>query len=265
VTDDVLAASAADDRLLSTLERLLDISEPELGPALGQASTLVAEALAADKVDVFLYRPDIQSLVAVGSSDTPMGRRQRAIGLDRQPLANGGRAVLVYESGVSNLSTETGADPEELRGVIDGLGVRSQIVCPMAVGNEPRGVLSAMADSPGHFDERDLHFLEAVARWVGMVAHRAELVDRIADEATRRGRRAAAEELARLTIRQQEVAALIAAGFSNEEIAAQLSLVPGTVANHVEAILRRLVLRNRTQIATWAVEHGVYGSGGEDN
>jgi two-component system, OmpR family, sensor kinase len=265
VADDVLPASAADDRLLSTLERLLDISEPELAPALGHASTLVAEALAADKVDVFLFRPEIQTLVAVGSSDTPMGHRQSAIGLDRQPVANGGRAVAVFQSGASHLSTETEHDPEELRGVIEGLGVRSQIVCPMAVGNEPRGVLAAMAGRPGHFDERDLRFLEAVARWVGMVAHRAELVDTLADEAARRGRRAAAEELARLTIRQQEVAAFIAAGLSNEEIAAQLSLVPGTVANHVEAILRRLVLRNRTQIATWAVEHGVYGSSDEDN
>jgi DNA-binding NarL/FixJ family response regulator len=98
-----------------------------------------------------------------------------------------------------------------------------------------------------------------------MVAHRAELVDTIAGEAARRARRAVVDELARLTIRQREVAAAIAAGLSNEEIASQLAVVPGTVANHVEAILRRLALKNRTQIATWAVEHGVYGSDSEEN
>ena len=45
-------------------------------------------------------------------------------------------------------------------------------------------------------------------------------------------------------------------GLSNEEIAERLRLVPGTVANPVEAILQRLGLRNRTQIGVWAVERG---------
>ena len=38
----------------------------------------------------------------------------------------------------------------------------------------------------------------------------------------------------------------------------------GTVANHVEHILRKLKLRGRTQIATWAVEHGLYRSDQDD-
>jgi predicted transcriptional regulator len=56
------------------------------------------------------------------------------------------------------------------------------------------------------------------------------------------------------------VAALVAAGLTNEEIAERLTLVPGTVANHLEGILRRLTLPNRTSLATWAVEHGLYRS-----
>jgi len=36
--------------------------------------------------------------------------------------------------------------------------------------------------------------------------------------------------------------------------------VPGTVGNHMEAILRRLKLPNRTSLATWTVEHGLYRS-----
>ena len=48
-------SSASDEaRLLDTLQRLLGIASPELRPALDQASDLVAEALGADKVDVFL-------------------------------------------------------------------------------------------------------------------------------------------------------------------------------------------------------------------
>jgi hypothetical protein len=83
------AQSAADDRLFTTLQCLLMISAPELRPALDQASTLPGEALGTGKVDVFLYEAATNSLVALGTSSTPMGRRQQALGLDRLPLANG--------------------------------------------------------------------------------------------------------------------------------------------------------------------------------
>ena len=72
-----------------------------------------------------------------------------------------------------------------------------------------------------------------------------------------------ADELARLTRREHEVAILIATGLTNAEIANRLVIVPGTVANYVERILRKLDLRSRTQIAVWAVEHGLYRSNGE--
>src|SRR4051812_385988 len=90
---------SSDFRLLDTLQRLLVILSPELRPMLNEASTLVGVALRADKVDVFLYDAKSQSLVAMGTSATPMGRRQHAIGLNRQPIANGGAAVRVFESG----------------------------------------------------------------------------------------------------------------------------------------------------------------------
>src|SRR5437879_194920 len=62
-----------------------------------------------------------------------------------------------------------------------------------------------------------------------------------------------------LTPRQREIAGLLAKGFPNAEIAEQLVLTPGTVANHVASILQRLELDSRTQIAAWAVEHGLHG------
>src|SRR5712691_12241883 len=61
-----------------------------------------------------------------------------------------------------------------------------------------------------------------------------------------------------LTLRQREIAALIARGRSNADIAKQLVLTNGTVANHVASILQRLDLDTRTQIATWAVEEGIH-------
>jgi len=52
-----------------------------------------------------------------------------------------------------------------------------------------------------------------------------------------------------LTERENEVLALIAAGLSNGEIAAQLHLSQGTVRNSVSVILDKLNLRDRTQLA----------------
>jgi hypothetical protein len=43
-------------------------------------------------------------------------------------------------------------------------------------------------------------------------------------------------------------------------MAQRLVLTPGTVANHMEAILRRLGLQSRTQVGVWAVERGLYRS-----
>src|SRR5688572_7353940 len=93
------AERAGRDRLWATLERLLGLDAVELKTALDQATQIVAETLGAEKVDAFVYEAESESLVALGTSHTPLGRRQHAIGLDRLPLANGGRAADVFRSG----------------------------------------------------------------------------------------------------------------------------------------------------------------------
>jgi DNA-binding NarL/FixJ family response regulator len=100
----------------------------------------------------------------------------------------------------------------------------------------------------------------AAAGWVGLLLDRLELAERANAEAERRGRRAAGEELARLSRREQEVAAAVAEGLTNAEIAERLVLEEGTVANHVRRVLLKLGLGNRTQLAVWAVERGLHRS-----
>src|SRR4051812_18697812 len=87
-----------DDRLLVMLQRLLAIESPELRPALTAASTLIAETFGTDKVGVFVYQAESETLVALGTSDTPLGRQQRDLGLDRVPLANGGRVAWAFRT-----------------------------------------------------------------------------------------------------------------------------------------------------------------------
>jgi DNA-binding CsgD family transcriptional regulator len=54
-----------------------------------------------------------------------------------------------------------------------------------------------------------------------------------------------------LTARQREIARLIAVGMTNRQIAEELVLTEGTVANHVRHILLRLGVRCRAQVAAW--------------
>jgi non-specific serine/threonine protein kinase len=64
-----------------------------------------------------------------------------------------------------------------------------------------------------------------------------------------------------LTRRENEVAALIAEGKTNKEIAAKLLIARRTVEAHIEHILGKLGFISRTQIAVWVVEQREKGSG----
>jgi len=50
---------------------------------------------------------------------------------------------------------------------------------------------------------------------------------------------------------------LVASGLSNKEIAARLHRSVRTVEGHVERVLRKLDLRSRVGIGTWAIERGL--------
>lgn len=95
----------------------MQLEAVDLPSALRGAADLLGAALGADKVDVFLHDAASDALVAVGASDTPMGRRQHALGLGRLPLANGGRTVGVYETGAAYRDGNGEADHGELLGV----------------------------------------------------------------------------------------------------------------------------------------------------
>ena len=86
-----------------------------------------------------------------------------------------------------------------------------------------------------------------------------EVVGNLVGSLRDKGARAKRKEAAALdlTPRELEVLRLLAKGASNKEIAKQFEVSEGTVKNHVSNILTRLGLRDRTQAAVYAVEHGL--------
>jgi len=59
-----------------------------------------------------------------------------------------------------------------------------------------------------------------------------------------------------LTPRQREIAALVARGRTNHEIAEDLVITERTVEAHITQIRRKLNLRSRVRIATWVAGQG---------
>lgn len=59
------------------------------------------------------------------------------------------------------------------------------------------------------------------------------------------------------TERERDVLRLVAEGYDNKEIAAELFLAEGTVRNQVSKLLDKLSLKDRTQLAVYAVKHGL--------
>ncbi|MFD4204821.1 response regulator [Micromonospora tulbaghiae] len=63
--------------------------------------------------------------------------------------------------------------------------------------------------------------------------------------------------LSALTEREREVLALVAAGLSNDEIAARLVLSPATAKTHVSRIMTKTRVRDRAQLVVLAYESGL--------
>ena len=83
-----------------------------------------------------------------------------------------------------------------------------------------------------------------------------EAVDAVLRAAGHRVRRQR-EWPAGLTSREVEVLRLLARGFSNKEIAEQLTITPKTAGSHIEHIYMKIDASNRAQASLFAMRHGL--------
>ncbi|MFI7148245.1 response regulator [Nonomuraea sp. NPDC050022] len=105
-----------------------------------------------------------------------------------------------------------------------------------------------------------IHAVRVVARGDALIA--PSVTRRlIAEFAGRIKRPEPGPRLNALTEREREVMALVAAGLSNDEIAARLVLSPATAKTHVSRIMTKLGSRDRAQLVVLAYEAGMITPG----
>jgi signal transduction histidine kinase len=101
----------------------------------------------------------------------------------------------VFTTGETFVHGHIDQDADELPGIREALKVRSNLGVALDIGGERRGMIMVASQQRDFFSPEDARFMETVARWVGVVTHRAELSEAIGRAAEEQGRRAGAEEL----------------------------------------------------------------------
>lgn len=128
-----------------------------------------------------------------------------------------------------------------------------EVLLPLRARGQVAGLLQLSNSRPvAPPDSADIVTLQALA------AILAVLVDTPrAARGARLQRREATAQLARLTAREQQVLTLLPRGLTNAELGEQLGVAAGTVKVHIERILAKLGVRDRTQAAVKATEWGL--------
>lgn len=123
---------------------------------------------------------------------------------------------------------------------------------PIVVGGQALGLLALLGTRPAPPpDAADQRMLAAAATLLGAALNPSAVA------APRKSTAASHSGLSRLTAREHQVLSLLPSGASNPQIAERLGCAPGTVKIHVERILHKLGVPDRTAAAVIATERGL--------
>jgi DNA-binding NarL/FixJ family response regulator len=90
------------------------------------------------------------------------------------------------------------------------------------------------------------------------VHHLRAVIDRVVREDAKIAP-AAIRKMGALSAREREILGLVVQGLTNKQIGQVLSISEATAKRHLEHIIRKLGVSDRTQAAVWAVRSGIAG------
>jgi DNA-binding CsgD family transcriptional regulator len=175
---------------------------------------------------------------------------------DRLPLGFGHRSIeddpyrMLARAQLLEARSEHGAALVDFEGAIARAGNH---VRPAALGTAHVGAGRSLV-ALRRLDEAKRHAATAaslLARWGGTRVEELAVLQR------RLGGGETIDGPAELTPREREVAALLAEGLTNGELAARLFISPKTASVHVSNILAKLSMTSRAEIAVYAVRSGL--------
>lgn len=121
-----------------------------------------------------------------------------------------------------------------------------ECLIPLALGQHGKGII-ALSGKKLLLGEAEIDALHAVSGLGALaIAQHQGPVRSEADQSI----------LATLTPREREILALLPAGLSNNELGVKLGIAAGTAKIHVERVLNKLGVKDRTQAAVKAIELG---------
>ena len=188
---------------------------------------------------------------AAGEGNPPV----RVLIVDDDPLVRSGLTLMLGGAPGVEVVGEA-ADGSEVLGALDRH--RAAAVLVLTTFDTDDQVLRALRRGAAGFLVKDtppaeiVRAIELVAAGESMLSPTVtrRLIDRLAgDQDADVRHNEAAAQLGELSPRDREIAAAIAQGKSNAAIAAELHLSVATIKSHVSAMLAKLQLDNRVQIA----------------
>jgi DNA-binding CsgD family transcriptional regulator len=233
---------------------------------LAEAANLLDQALARydqrKAADNAVLRRILADLVVAG---LPVGEAKRLAGLIAGPVSTDPWGDPAGEAQLQAVLEEADGRPEEaLAAYLEGAR-------PSGGYHRPRYALAAcelgaarcllVLGRPGEAGAHTAQAISLLERWPGWRRDEALALAERAQRAVAAAGEAASGSAAAgpLTPREQEVAALVAAGLTNGEVAKRLYISTKTASVHVSNILGKLGLTNRAELAAWSVRTGLTG------
>ena len=239
---DRASIGARDDSARPAIRVLIALAVPFLRTGvrkvLDEAENLEVIGEVSSREDVVSAIDRLEPDIAVLDSDF-----QRAdpglVQAIREARPSVGVVVMVNHSDDDCVIRAMLADPDGPQFSDDAISKLSEC-CLMALRSSARGCVPKVAEP-----DRLVRAIRTVAAgglaaggWLG------SMVGRMTD---------AAPEAGRVTGRELEIITLVARGLENKEIAAELGIAEQTVKNHLSRAMKKLNLRNRQEVAMFAV------------